>query len=194
MRWLVFILFALVFLAVELGLRAWITLPVGPYRAAAPSLLLILGVFVSLHAYRPVAVTAMLLLGVATDLTQAIGNLETAQTQAIFLLGPAALGFLLGAYVVLQFRTMMFHDSPITLAVMTLVAGLFVQLVLVAIITLRGVLPTDSVPDWQATSQLVQRAVSVIYAAVLALPLGLLLGRLKRLWLFEGGQSRRMTF
>jgi hypothetical protein len=185
MRWFVFFIAAFVLLALEVGLRPLWVLPVGPYGDAAPSLLLILGVFISLNTTAGVVVTAMILLGAATDVTQVVGKTESEPLRDIVLLGPAALGFLLGGYLTMQLRHVVFRDSVVTMVVMTFTIGLFMQLAIVLLIWLRSMLPTDAVPEWRVASQLMQRAMSVIYSSVVAIPLGLLLVRTRRMWLFN---------
>lgn len=190
MRWLVFFIFTFVLLTLEVGLRPLWALPIGPYRDAAPSLLLILGIFISINASAGVVISAMLLLGSLCDLTQPIGKLEP--VREIVLIGPAALGFFLGGLLTLRLRTLVFRDSIITLVVMTFTVGLFIHLATVLIIGARAWLPTDPIPDWHVASQLMQRAMGVIYSAVIAIPLGMLLKRSRRSWQFYASRGASM--
>lgn len=187
MRWTVFFIMAFILLALEVGLHPLWVLPIGPYRAASPSLLLILGVFLCMNTTAGYIVTAMILLGALTDLTQPVGKAEPVRD--IVLLGPAALGFLLGGFVIMQLRHLVFRDSVVTLIAMTFAGGLFVQLGIVAVISLRGVVPTEPVPDWQPMSQLLHRTMSVVYSAALAAPLGMLLIRTRHWWGFHAMRS-----
>ena len=54
----------------------------------------------------------------------------------------------------------------------------------VAVLTLRGVLPTDPLPEWHAADQLLQRMLQLVYTALLAAPIGWLLRRTNRWWMF----------
>ncbi len=182
MRWSVFFIFALLALVLELGLRSLWTLPIGPYLDAAPSLVLILGVFVGLHAPRESVYAGLFILGVLTDLSRPLAVVEPVRD--IVLLGPATLGHVAAAYVLLQFRTIVYRDSPVTMIVMTFAAGLAVHLVLVMLVLLRRWLPTDEVPDFEGGAQLLQRVLDVIYSSVLAAPAGWLLIRGRRWWAF----------
>lgn len=190
MRWIVFFIFAFILLALEVGLRPLWVVPIGPYKSAAPSLLLILGVFISLNTSAGVVVTAMLMLGALVDLTLPVGKLEPIRD--IILLGPSALGFLLGGFITLRMRSVVFRDSVITLSVMTFTVGLFIQLAIVILIWFRSVLPTDPIPDWLVASELMQRAMSVIYSAVVAIPLGVLLIRTRKMWQFYSMRGSMM--
>ena len=182
MRWSAFFIFALLALLLELGLGPLWTLPVGPYLDAAPSLVLILAVFVGLHAPREAAYGALFVLGVLTDLSRPLAVVEPVRD--IVLLGPATLGYVAATYVLMQFRTIVYRDSPVTMAVMTFAAGLAVHLVLVMLLMLRRLLPTDEVPDFDGSAQLLQRVINVIYSAILAAPATLLLRRTQRWWAF----------
>jgi len=190
MRWLVFFIFTFVLLTLEVGLRPLWALPIGPYHDAAPSLLLVLGIFISINASSGVVICAMLLLGALVDLTQPIGKLEP--IREIVLLGPSALGFFLGGLLAMRLRTLVFRDSVITLVVMTFTVGLFIELATVLIIGARQLLPTDPIPDWHIASQLMQRAMSVIYSAIVAIALGLVLGRSRRAWQFYASRGSSM--
>lgn len=190
MRWLVFFIFTFILLTLEVGLRSLWVLPIGPYRDAAPSLLLILGIFISINASAGVVITAMILLGSLCDLTQPIGKLEP--LREIVLLGPAALGYFLGGLLAMRLRLLVFRDSIITIVVMTFTVGLFIHLTTVLLIGARSFLPTEPIPDWHIASQLMQRAMSVIYSAAIAVPLGMVLQRSRRSWQFYAARGHSM--
>jgi hypothetical protein len=187
MRWHVCLLAVFVVLALQTGLRPVWSLPWGPYGDAAPSLLLILAAFISLRASRGRALAAAVLIGMSVDLTQPVAVVEPVRN--IYVLGPAAIGFMFAAYIIVQLRGLVFIDSLLTLTIMTFIGGLFQSLATVAILTLRGVLPTDPIPDWHATAQLMQRLLEVFYSAALALPVGWLLRRTRRWWGFEAART-----
>jgi len=184
MRWTVFLIFAYLFLAVEIGLDRLLE-----YGGVSPSFLLILGVFVGLSAPRMTVVWTMLILGLLTDLTY--GH-TMSDGRLLWLTGPATLGYLCGALVVLQLRALVVRESAISLAVMVFVVGVFVHLVVVAILTLRGLpWPTASpIADWSAADELAGRFFELLYSAILALPLGFVLARTEPLFAFLAGKSR----
>ncbi len=188
MRWLTFAVAAYLVLALQTGLRTLWVLPV--VGGVTPDLLLILLVFVALWAPGMKVAWGALILGLLADL-HPLPVLHSMQDAAI--LGPGVIGFLLGAYVVLQLRTMVFRDSLLTLCILTFIAGLFVQLMIVALITVRGVhLPVVSgfladapVPGWSPSLELLRRFLGLIYSALVAAPLGWLLLRFRNLWAFD---------
>lgn len=184
MRWSVFFIFAYVFLAVEAGLDRLLA-----YGGVSPSFLLVLGVFVGLSAPKMTVVWSMLILGLLTDLTH---DYTMADQQILWLIGPATLGYLCGALVVLQLRALVVRESAIALAVMVFVVGVFVYLVVVAMLTLRGLpWPTaNPIADWSAADELAQGFFKLLYSAILALPLGLVLTKTEPLLAFLPGKSR----
>ena len=192
MRFSIFLIFAVVALALERGLRVLLSLPWGPMGDAAPSFLLVLGVFIALSAPPYHVYWAMLLLGLMVDLSTTIAPTSGPD---VVIAGPHALGFLLGGWVVVQLRNMMFREALTTMVVMTLAAGLFVTLAVMAILTLRGLpfLPTDAVPQWRTADELLQRLLNLSYTGVLALPLGWSLQRSRPLWRFAATKGSVRT-
>ena len=187
MRWTVFFVFAYLFLALETGLDKLLA-----YNNASPSFLLVLAVFVGLSAPRTAVVWSLLILGLLTDLT---GSYYTVKQESLWLIGPAALGYLCGAVVILQLRGLVYRDSAIALAVMVFVIGIFVCLVTIAVLALRGLpwLPWsigDPIADWSAAAALAQAFGELVYCALAALPLGLILTRTARVWGFQTSKAR----
>ncbi len=180
MNWLVFAITAYVLLAVQTAFSG--AVEVGE---ASPNLLLVLAVFVGTSARPGVVVWALLGLGVLLDLQP--GPLGGAGV----LVGPHALGMLAGAYVLLQLRGLLFRDSVVTLVVLTLAVGGFDALVEVGVYALRGLwfLAGEAVP-WGATEQLGRRLLDVVYSAVVAVPLGLVLKQTRGWWGFGKGRGR----
>lgn len=176
MNWLVFALITFAALVLETGLRTLFAL--GP--GVTPSFLLVIAVFIGLLAQPGVVVWSMLVLGVLTDI-------QGGPVAGGVIIGPAALGYLAGAYAVLQLRTLVFRESVFTLAVMTFVVGVFVQLVVVAMFTIRGlpIVPAEAIQGWSAAEQLVHRFLELLYSAVAAVPIGLVLFRFAGLWGFH---------
>ncbi len=182
MNWLIFGLAAYLLIALESGLG---TLLSG--TGLAPSLTLILMVFIGLGGAPMTVAWAALVLGILVDLQPTTG--------AEAILGPAAAGYLVGAYAVIQLRHLLFRDSVLTLAIMVFVVGLFVNLTEVAVYSFRGLsfLAADPMEGWSAFDQLARRFVQLISSAVFALPVGWLLFRLKPVWGFGAGvRAERM--
>jgi hypothetical protein len=185
MRWFIFFSFAFVLYVLQFGLRSLWQLPIGPFEDASPDLLLILGVYVAIRAPRHTVFWAMLVLGMLTDLQPV--RVDT-QSQ-VLIIGPGALGFMLGGFVALQLRAVMFRERLTAVMALTFVVGVFVHLAIVALLTMRGlpVLPSDAIEAWSPANQILQRLVSLIYTVVFAIPLGWVLMRSKQFWRFESG-------
>jgi len=189
-RWSVFILFAYLALALELGLVNLLAIT-GP-GGAAPRFTLVLVALVALRADVRHAVPAAMVLGACVDLAEPFGGAQVLRDTVA--LGPAVLGYGLAAYVGLQCREIVFRDSAIALAAVVLVAGLFAELVIVALLTLRG-LPVaggEAIPGWDAFDQLAGRLADLFYTTVLAAPLGWGLHRTGRLWGWPDTRKRRV--
>ncbi len=114
----------------------------------------------------------MLVLGLLVDL-------QPNPTPAVTIIGPASLGYLVGAYVVLQLRALVFRESVITLAALVFTTGIFIQLVIVGIYTMRGLpwLTAQPVEGWNTADQLVNRFFILLYTTVMVVPIGALLLR-----------------
>jgi hypothetical protein len=187
MRWSVFILTAYVALLLQAGLAN--LLAYGD-SAVTPSFLLILGVFVGMWAPPRTVAWAMLVLGLLTDLTHAypIGDV-----QMIYLVGPASLGYLLGATAVCQLRSMVFRDSALALMVMVFLVGILVHLAAIALLTIRGWpwIPGEPIAGYSQTHALVEAFKQLLYTTLLALPVGYVLQRTSALWRFEPAKPKR---
>lgn len=182
MNWITFAIAAYLCLTLQVGLGdLW---AIGP---AAPSLVLVLGVFIGLTAPGTTVGWAMLVLGLLVD---AITPWTGPGQQTVTILGPAAIGYLVGAYAVVQLRSMVFRESVLTLAVMTFVVGIFIQLVIVFLMVIRGPISGDALPGFSAADQLVMRFLSLLYTAVAAVPVGWLLMKLSPLFGFAHKPTR----
>lgn len=158
MRWPVVLVLGYLFLAAEIGLREGLS--IGP-RQSAPSLVVPLLVFVALHAPGVATMWTALLLGICVDLSTQRGP------DALVIVGPHALGFLLGAYFVLTVRGVMIKRNPWTLVVLSVLAALLSHTVVIAIFTFRKVYG-ESV-DFVAWQQLVDRFVRSLLTGLGAL-------------------------
>ncbi len=176
MNWLIFSLAA--YLAYALDTGSW-TLLQG--YGVAPSFLLILAVYIGMLAPPRTVIWAFLVLGVLTDL---VGPYTT---DGNTILGPAALGYLVGAYAILQLRGLVFRESVLALSVLSFAVGLFIHLTMLAILKLRGLSFLTGEPIALAADEaLVQAFLHLLYTAVAAAPVGFLLLRTTPLWSFPG--------
>jgi len=185
MNWLVFAVFGCVALMAQVGLKPIWLIELSAVGDLSPSVLLVLLVYIGLHAPTWPVMWAALAMGLAAEVT------ATPMPDAV-LLGPRTLGFLAGAYAILQLRSMVFRESLLAFLVLVLIVGLFVELVTVALLTARGIpWPLgEPIPGWSAADELVHRFLELLYTAGLAIPLGLLLFRTRRAWGFTGKTDR----
>jgi len=180
MHWPVFAIFTFLLLILEDGLRTLISI-----GYTSPSLLLILLVFIALWASPAIGGWAAVILGLLTDLTTpvyAIGEVHD-----VALIGPCCLGYLTGAIVIVQLRGMVFRDSSLAMGVLVIISGAFVHLVIMALLTMRG-LPwpvAEPIPGWSAADQLVARFFDLLYSGLVAVPLGYVLIRSRAIWGFQ---------
>ena len=163
MRWLVFTIFAYLAFALDQGLSVlWSDLLGG--WSAAPSLMLIYAVFIALWAPPRATYIAWLILGILTDLSIPRGVAGAVDgNESFWVLGPATLGYLLGAYAAVETRTLFLRESPLALAALTFFSGIFVHLLTIAILTWRGVhFPLgEPLAGWSGTSQIFQHALDL---------------------------------
>lgn len=176
---LTFVITAYAAVSIQAGLAPLWGVPHGGSQAT-PSLLLILTCFLALMAPSLTAVWSAVILGLLADALSAVP-----------LVGPHALGFALGAYVVLQLRGLVFRESVLTLAFMTLAAGVFAHLGAVALIAIRSIplTPGGAVEGFVAADELVGRFFDVLYTAAASVPVGWLLFRTASWW---GFPAKRM--
>ena len=177
MNWFAFIVITFVLLILELGLESLLSI-----YGWTPSFMLILAVFVALSAPKQTALWAAMIIGLLVDLASPLSH-----SQELVLIGPACIGFVAGAFITIELRGLLFRNSPIAPAVMVLGVGVLVHLIIVAVITSRGFVWSQfGVPlDWSLTQELVDRFFSLLYTALLAVPLGMGLVQLDPLWHFE---------
>ena len=180
MNWLIFTLVAYFAYVVQAGLA-----PVWMLGARTePRLLLVLLVYIGLQASPVTVAFAALALGLLHDIQG---------TGVDGLIGPWALGYLAASYALLQLRNLLFKDSVFTIAIMTLVAGVFAYLVSTALYSFRGVpfLLGQPAPGFSAANALFQGFLDLIYTAVFAVPLGYGLIRTRKIWSFVAAGRHR---
>ncbi|QQE11240.1 hypothetical protein JD969_17350 [Planctomycetota bacterium] len=179
MNWVIFAIIAYLFLAMQVGLRTLIALPES-FGGMAPSLLLILGVYICLTARSHIALWAMLALGLTTDLITTLNPDST-------IIGPAAIGYLLAGFTILQMRGLVFKESVFTLALLTFAAGVFACITITAFYKLRTIpwLAGDASDNWDTANQLYRYFMMVLYTTALAFPLGFILYKITPIFRFH---------
>jgi len=157
-NWIVFLFVAWVSFGLEMALTPVFDAGSGGVH---PSTIVPLMVFVALYAPRRHALWGAILLGVTRDL---LTPLTHADGGSIVLVGPHALGALLGVQLVFSVRGMVVRRNPITLAVLSVLAAIVAQSVVVAIVTAR--VTVGDYIAWDASDELVQRALSSLYTGL----------------------------
>jgi len=167
MNWFVFALIAWVCFGLELAL-----LPVfdAGSRGVHPSMVIPLLVFVAINAPRKPTLWAAIILGVVMDL---LSPMPAVDGGTITIIGPHALGYLLGAHLVLTVRGMLIRRNPLTMVVMSMFVMLVAQVVFVSIFTARDLVSDQLI--WDASEQLTQRLFSSLYTGISALLLSFVL-------------------
>lgn len=166
MNWIVFALFAWIAFGLEIGLRPLISPGDG---SIAPSFVIPLLVYVSLWAPARTALWAALILGLGADL---LSSIDLAPSGNATIIGPRAIGYLLGAQLVIASRGVVIGRSPVTMVVLSIGAAFVAGVVAVALFTLRSFY--DPVV-WSPGHQLGVRFFSALYTGVSALALSFVL-------------------
>lgn len=165
MNWLAFAIATWVLFGLELGLRDLLQL--GP-QPIAPSFVFPLVVFVALMAPHRTTLWAALILGLLTDLTRVV----TTDGGNVTVVGPYALGYLLGAQFVLTVRGLVIRHNPLTMVPLAILAGAIAQVVVTALHTMRAIY--DPV-QWAAVQELLWRLLAALYTGGTAFALSLVL-------------------
>ncbi len=154
--------------------------PVWSVGGVAPEPLLILAVFLGQCGPSTPALFSALLFGVLAD------ALSRPYPEAGVLIGPAAVGYVVAAFAVLQLRSLVFRHSVLSLVVMTVAGGFFAALVETAVLAVRGLtfLAADAPPGFTALGHLGRALLTVLYTAALAVPVGWMLLKTRPTWRF----------
>ena len=192
MRWGVFIIFALIGIAIDGGLLD--VLRIESLWDVRPNFCAVLAVFVALSAPRLAALWGCFVLGLLLDLSTpytADGN------RIVWLVGPYALGLLAGGWLVVRGRTMVFRRRALTIGVMTLGCLLVAQAVIVVLLALRsrGWYPGGPVhwTDFSLGIEVLRRILVALYSGLFGVPAGWLLIRTLPLWGFQTSGHRRVV-
>lgn len=186
MNWTVFLLSLWLLLGLEIGLKP--ALALGP-TTIAPSLVLPLVVFVAMHAPAVGALWAAAIAGLLLDLTFPIGLEGGGEVRVP---GPAALGFVLAATLVLSLRSMLIKRNPLTLLAMAIAGAIVSAVVVVALFTLRQA--TGDPIAWHAGSELGSRLASSLYTGVAGLLEALILFPMAALFGFTSHHAGQRRF
>ncbi|MBM4109542.1 MAG: hypothetical protein FJ255_12165 [Phycisphaerae bacterium] len=183
MNWIMVGLVAWVMLGLEKGLRGALELGAS---GIAPSFVFVLATFVALLAPAGTALWTCLALGLVIDLTHTV-SLSAGGSAVV--VGPYALGYVLGCQLVLTMRGVMMGRNPLSLGFLALVASIVCHIVVVAVFAVRGLMVNDVA--WAASGQLVPRLGSALYTGGLAVGLALVLFPMAGALGLSGPQARR---
>ena len=179
----VFVLAAAVALTLDASLMPALSL-----GGAAPSLVGALAAFIALHAERRAAWWGCWTLGLLLDLSSPMPIAGA----ATFVPGPFAVGFTLGAALILGTRAEISRRSFVAQGVATLVLLLMAGLVWTSVWMVRGWWPDG---DWvwagSALGELVRKGWWSLWSAAVAMPLSLLLAPALERWFFTAAWRSR---
>jgi rod shape-determining protein MreD len=183
-RWIVFVVAAVVGVVFDTGLSE--VLRIEKLGHVRPSLCAVVAVFVALSAPRTAALWACFALGLLLDLSHPVTVVEN---RVMYLIGPYALGYLFGGWLVVSGRAMVFRRRPLTIGVMTVLCLLAAQLVAVGFYVLRSRAWYPGEPIFWTEStlwaELGVRLLTVLYSGLFAIPVGWLLVQTIGLWGFQ---------
>ena len=159
-------------------------------RLIKPSFCGLLAVFVALGAPRMPALWACFILGMLLDLSL---PLTLGPDRAFYLVGPHALGYVAGGWLVVKVKAMVFRQRPLTMGVMTFGFLLVMHVVVVILYQIRVWHPGQAVcwTDGSVGGAFLGRALGALYSGLFAIPIGWLLVKSMPLWGFEAGGPRR---
>lgn len=153
----------------EMGVKEALNVRFGV--VGAPSFVVPLAVVIALSAPPAAALWSCLGLGLCLDLTapQSFAGGATATT---LVLGPHALGLVLGGQFVLAVRGVVMRRNPISVVVLSVGAGAIMGIVVTALMTVRHLYdPVEWHPAQQLMSNLLAALLTGGTALVLSLPL-----------------------
>ena len=179
MRWGVFIIALAVFLVMDQSFLQ--VLAVG---SVFPGICGTLVVYVAMFSPRSTSLWAALLCGLMLDL----GSPDVLSTgESIHVIGPYALGFTLGAYVVLLLRSIVVRRNPLTIAMLLIPCLVVSSVVYLAVWSLRGFYAETILPwgELSLGSEMGRIFGWILYSSILAVPVGWLLLLSWEFWKFD---------
>lgn len=185
MRWPVFAIAAFIVIALQLSLRD-VLMTLRSVGSISPDLVACLATFIAMFAARTSALWACWILGLLMDLAPPAGKMSW------HLVGPHALGYVFGGYLVLQLRTMVFRRRAISTGFLTFLFLLASGIVATVLLTIRHwYLPEETPLHGSPLGELWLRCKIAVYSGLVAIPFGWLLQITIVLWNFHGGPGRR---
>ncbi len=172
MRWLIFAIIAWFCIGLELGFADALQIGNG---TAQPSFVMILLAFVALWTTTGHVVAASLICGLVLDLVFVV-PLRTGDT--IVVLGPHALGCLLGSYTARTMRGLMFRRGALAVGFLAMVATFVSCVVVTACLRIRGFYEPLDIPS--ASSSLFAGLIASLITFGVGIPFGWLLGALRK--------------
>ncbi len=173
--------------ALVLAEVAWLDSPLAIGRVGhAPLLSVVLLAYVALHAPAKAVLWAALVVGAVLDLRT---PLPGAGDEPATLLGPHVLGMLVGAYALIEARGVIMRDSVLAPAVGTAIVGVLAAVLAAFWCGLRDLIYSD-LPGYHPLAALGGTLLDVLYAVVLAVPLGALLHRTRHALGFDARHRR----
>lgn len=167
-------------LAIELGLRGGVTIA----QSAAPSLMFAVTACFAVYAGLWSLLWIAFLAGLLVDLMTPIA--PVGMGEAVVVIGPRALGFMVGAYLVYLLRGFLFVRNAITITVVGMMGAAAAGVVSLAILQVRSITDPDIL---LARPSLISAMLSAVYSGVPMLLLGLVWRRLLP-WLGLSDPSR----
>ncbi len=185
MRWIAFLIAAMVAVAIDSGLVGVFT--IRPLASATPSVAAVLLAFVALQTRPSTARWAAWFLGVMLDLSPTAAG----AVGGIPIIGPRTLGCVAAVQVILLVRPVLFRRRIVTIAVMSGVTWITIGLVAAAVETIRWWLPwTHAMAPPPASTRVLTVLASGVYTALLGLPVGAVLAASAGFWRFEAVSPR----
>jgi hypothetical protein len=182
MNWSVAIAALLIAAAFDAGFGS--VLSIGPLRG---QLLPAVVVFALFSAPRRSALRLAMIAGLIADLLAPSVLPNAGPLQDVLVVpGPRVLGFALGALAVLQLRSLLYRQNPLSGALATTVFSILVAVSFVFLWSLRGVMYDQGTPWSPASgaSEIWLRLFSALGDGLVALPALWLLGKTRPLWGF----------
>ncbi len=188
MRWSLFFLWAYLLIGLQSALAEAIAIE-SDWGLIEPRFVLTLAVFIGLSASPSIVLAAWGLLGFGLD---ASSTWVLPDGNGVTLIGPYTLGYLAGAYTILELRSMLFRYHPLTIASMIIAGGAAVMLIVTLLFSIRGWY--EAWEQWSATDELITRSLGLAYSAAIGVVLSWPMVKMAPLFAFTGQQGRGRRF
>jgi rod shape-determining protein MreD len=185
MNWIAFTITAWLFTGLQMGLGE--TLAIGT-MGPAPSLVFVLCVFVTMHAPHGIAMWCALILGLIVDLITGPGHKGGG---IVTILGPNALGFLLGAQLCLAMRGLLNKRNPLTIGLLSVLGFAVAQVVVMGFYTIHRLYGDPLTTG--GMNELVARLLAAAYTGGAGVVLACALIPATRLFGFAAPTARRFA-